>query len=901
MMRVVTSKNAAAAMQYYLSGLSDGDFRVEGEAVQALWYGKGAELLGLSGKVKREHFEALCMNRHPLSGEQLTARMRADRRVGFDINFHPPKGVSILADVVRDEDVLNAMKASCDFAMRAIEEEVETRVRVDGQSGDRKTGNLVWAKFVHLTSRPVDGVPDPHVHTHCYVFNVTHDPVEDRWKALQLGNVVKHARLYESMFLSDLAGRMKALGYGITSDGKHWDVAGISPDIIRRFSRRTEQINERAKRDGIEDPEEKAKVGARTRERKSDTLRPEEVHREWEERLTEEELHNLRKLKGDERELTEEKDLREAVRYAIEKAFERSAVVRESGLVADVLRACPGQATRELAREELKRQGVVVRTVDGEELATTREVLEEERTLVELARNGRAKFFGMYTIPRFGLSDSEYAAVKAVLGSKDLVTLVGVHGDKTKILKNLAHPLELVGLEKVCGFSMARSDAQNELKGACTVTGTVSRLLVDEALQKEAKKGIWWVNDANRLSTKQAVDLLELAIKVAFIWNPREKGSMLRGDVVRTLRDHAHLASHTATSVGRKLGRQKDAVRDILGGHVESGLKQLEELGSLKRCDTREEAYAVAAGQLVSRTRGRKKAVIAAATRDEAESVSRVARATLVKRGRIQREREFKRFERAGLDTMDKTRLAKYEDGQVVCFTGKWRGFKFGEAWTIVGQTVAGERLDLKKGRKRASVSPRASEHFEVYNRLPIKIGVGDTIRITKAGRTRALIDLLLGTAIKKYSKPSRELKAGAFYKVVDFTLLGHMVLSNGYILRKDYGHFEHGYAVTAAKQTVQKTEHVIYVHTAASRDAGNEENLGLAVSRATKSVSVVTDGTPVKRSAESQTPTGRDVVQGTPPEPDFVHDLTSPLRGLARKFFGVKPPSREVERTLGG
>jgi conjugative relaxase-like TrwC/TraI family protein len=904
MMRVTTSKSAQAAVSYYVDGLSQEDYVLGDVQVRSAWFGKGTELLGLRGEVGRREFESLAMNLHPGTGEQLTARMRANRRVGFDVSFHPPKSVSILAGVLQDQSVAKAVEASSDFAMRAMERWVETRVRASGQSTDRATGNLVWAKFVHLTSRTVNGIPDPQNHVHNFVLNATYDPVEGRWKALQLGNVLKHARLFESMFLSDLARRMKGFGYEVTSDGKYWEVAGMPRDVIQRYSRRTEQVNERAKRDGVVDARERSKLGARTRERKQLGVSEESMRREWKERLSPEEYHNLGKLKGDERELTEPKDLKEAVRVAMARAFERSAVVRESALLAEVLRSCPGQMTIDYAREELKRQGVVVRTLKGEEMATSRDVLEEERRLVQLAKDGRGKYVSLPVLPRLGLTESESTAVKTVLGSRDLVTLLGVSGDRLKVLRSLSHPLELVGLMKVCGFSVTRSEAQNELKRACRVTGTVSRLLADAELQGQAAKSIWWLNDANRLSTKQAARVLGLAAdlgsRVVFAWNPREKGSVLRGNVVRTLEEHARVESNTVTAVGRKFGSYRAAMTMMAEGKVLAGLEALKSLGAFKRCEHKDQVHATAVAQLASRSRGLNKAIIVTPTRAEAETLSELARGFLVKRGRIKREREFERLERSELDTMERTMAGKVKPGQVLWFGRTGSGFKFGESWTVNGETLLGERIDLKKGLKRASVSRRAAERFEVFDKKTIRIGVGDTIRITKAGRTRALIDIPLGTVSKKHTKPFRELKAGALYRVTDFTLTGHMVLSNGYILRKDYGHFEHGYAVTSSKQTVQRTEHVIYVHTADSRAAANENNLGLGLLRASRTVSVVTDGTPFKETHQEAALTGRDVVRGKAPETNIKHDLTGSLRNLAREFFGVKPASATVERLMG-
>ncbi|MDQ3314507.1 MAG: relaxase domain-containing protein [Verrucomicrobiota bacterium] len=52
----------------------------------------------------------------------------------------------------------------------------------DGDSNaDRHTGNIVALLFEHQTSRALD----PHLQTHCIVFNATHDASEGRWKAVQ--------------------------------------------------------------------------------------------------------------------------------------------------------------------------------------------------------------------------------------------------------------------------------------------------------------------------------------------------------------------------------------------------------------------------------------------------------------------------------------------------------------------------------------------------------------------------------------------------------------------------------------------------------------------------------------------------------------------------------------------
>src|SRR6202008_3966260 len=97
--------------------------------------------------------------------------------------------VSLLYATMKDERLLDAFRDAVHGTMEDIEREMQTRVRKDGKNEDRTTGNMVWGEFVHFTSRPVDGVPDPHLHAHCFVFNTTWDNKETQWKAGQFRNL----------------------------------------------------------------------------------------------------------------------------------------------------------------------------------------------------------------------------------------------------------------------------------------------------------------------------------------------------------------------------------------------------------------------------------------------------------------------------------------------------------------------------------------------------------------------------------------------------------------------------------------------------------------------------------------------------------------------------------------
>src|ERR1700693_3782594 len=247
MIRITQQDSAKDAKRYYATA----DYYSEGQEIVGSWGGKGASRLGLLGTVDKFSFELLCDNLDPRSGKPLTVRTRTERTVGYDFTFSVPKSVSLLYAMSGDQGIMDAFRGAVDETMREMEAEMKTRVRRKRQDRDRTTGNMVWAEFIHTTSRPVDGLPDPQLHAHVFVFNTTWDVEEHRWKAGQFADIKRDGPYFQAAFRVRLANRLQDLGFAVERKRDDFEIAGVPADVLKRFSRRTAQIEKLAEKLGI--------------------------------------------------------------------------------------------------------------------------------------------------------------------------------------------------------------------------------------------------------------------------------------------------------------------------------------------------------------------------------------------------------------------------------------------------------------------------------------------------------------------------------------------------------------------------------------------------------------------------------------------------------------------------
>jgi len=829
MLRIIQNTSATGAKSYY----STADYYSEGQELEGIWRGEGAARLGLSGSVRKEAWDALCDNRHPATAEPLSPRRKQDRRVGYDFNFHVPKSVSLLYGLTEDARILEAFRESVDQTMREIEAEVKTRVRKSGKNEDRLSRNLVWGEFIHTTARPVNGIPDPHLHAHCFSFNLTFDDKENRWKAAQFGDLKRDASYFEAKFHSRMARRLAELGLPVEQTRNGWEIAGISKASLNKFSRRTALIEKIAHDKGITSDAEKSAVGAKTREKKQKSLSMAELRKEWRSRLSGDEQAGLSRIAegiGGTPIPENARIAREAAILATEHCFERQSVVPERELLVQAMKRSIGLASPQAVEQAVREQNLIVAERDGRRRVTTREVLGEEERIIDFARRGRG------TCPRLGsgshefrepkLNDGQRRAVVHVLNSSDRVMIIrgGAGVGKTTALHEAVAAIEANG-KRVFTFAPS-ADASSMLRQeGFRDADTVARLLVDEKLQAQIADNVILIDEAGLLGTKSMARVFDLAdqknARVILSGDRGQHSPVDRGASLRLLETEAGLTPASIKDIQRQRGNYKEAVQALSEGRTADGIGQLAQLGWIKEVNDADRYKMLARDYVATLTEG--KSVLAISpTHREAESVIAEIRSELKRtaKPRTKRdqfmlghdERVFLILENKHLTTAERRDPVNYTPGGdiLVFHQNAAKGIRKGARIAVDGESLPLDQADK----------------FAVFQAGSIPIAPGEMIRITRNGQ----------------SVDGHRLNNGGTYTVKGFTPEGDLRLTNDWTIAKDFGFLEHAYCLTSHASQGKTVDRVLIGQSSQSFPASSKEQCYVSVSRGRQQATLYTD-----------------------------------------------------------
>jgi conjugative relaxase-like TrwC/TraI family protein len=841
------SQTTAQAKNYFRDALSKSDYYIDDQEMNGRFHGHVARRLGLEGQtVDKATFDKLCDNINPQTGESLTPRTVANRRVGYDISFHAPKSVSILHGLGNDKRVLKVFEASVKETMGDIERDMQTRVRIQGQYRDRDAPELIWADFTHQTARPTKHhVADPHLHTHAFCLNTVYDPVEQRFKAGQFHNVKRDMPYYQALFQKRLADKLNGLGYGIRKTENGFEVATIPQKAIDIFSKRTNLIGQVARDKNISNPKDLDKLGARTREGKNKNLTMAELKAHWHAQLKEAGVDE--KTPEEKMTIDKSQNVNKTVNQAIEHVFTRNSVKRDRQILAEAYKLAvdnPSIKTTDLDEGLEKNSDVFKIQVGGQRLCTTALVHKEERNMIELARRGIGKHhplkYGFDAEKFTHLNDEQKLALQHVMTAQDRLMMIrGAAGTgKTTLFKTMVPEIEKAN-KKVYLFAPTAEASRDVLKQeGFKEADTVSRFLHDKKLQDKVAGQVMIIDEAGMLGSQDMAAILKLAdegkTRVILSGDPRQHTAVLRGDAMRLLKDVGHIDQVSLETIYRqKSNTYKEAVKEISKGNVRSGFQQLDKMGAIQECPSNELSEKLVEEYLATR-RAKKSAIVVTPTRANMKQINEDIRQGLKAEGLLgKREKSFTVYRNHYLTETQKKDGRHYRPGHFVQTHQNLPGIKKGSKLKV--DKVDGSRVEVQdeKGAQHILPLDRAKD-FDLYSAHDIKLSRGDEIRIVNKNG---------------FDKQGQRLNNRTSLKVVGFTKEGDIKTmketalgKRPFLLPKDHGNFEYAYGITSYSSQGKTVDRVLIAQPATTFLASNQKQFYVSVSRGREDVMIYTD-----------------------------------------------------------
>jgi conjugative relaxase-like TrwC/TraI family protein len=847
---MIQSSNAAHAKSYFVEALQKSDYYISDndQELKGRFHGRLAERLGIKGEADKDTFFALCENINPVTGKQLTPRNKGDRTVGYDINFHCPKSVSIMHVLAKDDHILKAFQSAVNETMLDIEADSQTRVRKSRQYEDRETKELLWAEFTHQTARPVDGsVPDPHLHSHCVVFNCTYDSYEKEIKAGKFRDVKRDMPYYQSRFHKRLADNLIDAGYHIRRTDKSFELEGVPKSAIELFSKRTDEIGQFAREKGITDAKALSDLGAKTRAKKQKGLGMNELKGEWKKQIQEQSNYEP----GDEnaairfgpKKENDKTFAADSVDHALRHCFERASVVADRRFLATAYRHSLGNRNISLddITDSFKTDSRFIHVREkSQSMCTHKAVLAEEQRMVQLATQGHNRFQPFYNVtPSLNpiLNKQQANAISHVLTTSHQTSIVrGAAGTgKTTIMTEARKHFEAAGKKLFVVAPTADASRGVLVKEGFENAETVAKLLVDKELQATLKNQVLWVDEAGLLGTTEMTALLFLADKqnarLILGGDTRQNSSVVRGDALRILNTVGGIKSAEVTKIHRQQNvHYRAAVEDLSKGDVKSAFIKLSSIGAIKNIDPLKPNEALVEDYIKS-IKAKKTVLVVSPTHAQGNAVTDEIRDALRENGLIGKKQiKASKLENLNFTEAQKSDRRNFVKGQKIQFNQNVPKIKRGSIWSVTDITDKDIVISDQDNRQQTLPINRATA-FDVYRELEIGLSKGDKVKITR----------------NSFDKDNKRLNNGQTLEVASVTKQGKVILTNkasktNYTLDNDFGHINHAYCSTSHSSQGKTVDKVLISQPSATFTATDAKQFYVSVSRGKESATIYTD-----------------------------------------------------------
>ena len=808
--------SASQAQAYHRSEFTSAEqsYYTQSNQVRGEWQGQLAAQWGLKGEVTEEQFARLANGQHPETGEQLIRHRDSfeyknehgetvktmEHRAGWDATFSAPKSVSLTALVGGDERVRDAHRASVSIAVDELERYVQARI--GGNHPAETTGKWAAAKFEHDSARPVDGYSAPQLHTHVVFFNVT-ETEDGNTRAVQPHEVYKSQQYATAVYQSELASRLKALGYELDA-GKNGapEIRGYTKEYLEASSPRSQQIKAHLQEQGLEGAGPAQIAAHRTRDAKI-ALTPQEmlakhqevaaVHGNQPQRVV-----DRARNRGVQQDLMDPaKHAQEAVTWSRDRHMEREAVVSERDLLREALKRSMGKATLTEVKANLDSR---VRSGEFQRVGpmlTTREMVNLERDNIARMESGRGRYAPIASEPEVErmqkslahLSGSQRMVVEEILTSRDQV--IGLQGTagagKTTSLAAIREAAERQGYH-VEGLAPTSRAAQ-QLEEAGIGSRTLQSHLASGQKADDGQRHLYFVDESSLASTRQVNEFLTRLNhrdRVIFVGDTRQHQGVEAGKPFEQLQQAGMHTVQLDQIVRQKDPLLKEAVEQLARGEVRDAIENLARQGRVYEfANPRERMKAIAECYADNPAN----TLVVSPDNASRMEINCLIHRDLQSRG-IVSEHECQQpilTPRQDLTGADRQWAAQYAPGDVIRYTKGSRaiGVEAGEYVHVASVDADRNLLTVERtDGEQFSYDPRRLQGVNVYREAEREFSAGDRIQFTAPFKDERIANRQLGTIEKIDSEGHLQIRLDSG-REVDLNLRNHP-------------HLDYGYAVTS-------------------------------------------------------------------------------------------------------
>jgi len=834
MMTLAKVTGSEAAANYY-ECLDD--YYTDHLRAGTVWWGAGAEFLGLDGTVDGADFKRL-LSGEIEAGVQMHRGGEDSRRAATDLTFSAPKSLSMQALIGDDKYLLAAHDVAVSRALEYVQDNLAGFRRTDkGETHVERSDNLIVARFRHDLSRDLD----PQLHTHAVMINAT-KRADGEWRAIDAASLYRQQKLVGALYRAELAREVRALGYDIRlthMDGR-FELAHITDAQVQAFSSRSHAIEAHLKAMGMNretaSGAEKEIASLSTRQRKGDLCRP-ELYADWQFRSKLEGVNYAPPLNHSPVLATEEDRRSEAERameFAIAHLTERESVVRRDALVTIALGQASGIASLadiETALTAAVDNGVLI--AEGERYTTASAQEREQDILnIELRGRGTLKAIMSHSLPIgpkvIRLNQGQREAVKLILTSPHRV--VGVQGfagtGKTHMLRQTQ---ELASASKWECVGMAPSAAAaHELGNAGIEAQTIATFLAREGKGLDSRTLVV-LDEAGMVS---AVDMqsvlnhvMDSGARIVLVGDTKQLKAVQAGMPFMQLQAAGMPTAHMRDIQRQTNDELKEAVSHAAEGRVSESLALLRT--SIIEVDYAAERYSRIAREYAALGNSeRQLTLIVAGNHSAREAINANVRGQL---GLCGTGVEADILQAKDLTAAQTRSSLSYRPGDRVQMQKNYKSIEMARG-DIAEVVSAGEGIVVLKREDGTETKwhPANMPHATVYVVVQREIAVGDLVRITANDYSRKLLngDFATVSAID-----------------MDLNIIS-LTRSDGSLVTLDSSkplHVEHGYCTTV-HSAQGKTCGRVLVDADVSSAMANESLYYVAISRAKSEVRIYTD-----------------------------------------------------------